>query len=144
MTYRITFADTVDAERDLARVPTFYRRAIESAIADLEQRGPCIGLRLRGHGLDRFCRTPVKVTGRHPWRIIYRWPPDDPGEHHVVEIYLIGQEQVGPDDIYLRLERFLRERHVDVGDWDAATPRQGCCEKRLPSATLRRHARDRR
>lgn len=55
---------------ELKRLDTCYLRAIEAALEELEKRGPCIGDRLRGSGLDRFCRTPVRTTARQPWRIV--------------------------------------------------------------------------
>ncbi len=136
MTYHVDFSDATDAAADLGRVDVYHRRAIEDALADLEERGPCIGERLRGSGLDQFCRTPVRIVARHPWRIVYRWPSADPDDPDLIEVFLIGQEGIGRDDVYLRLEEILRSQQVDVGGWDASIPKRRCCDEASPHAPI--------
>lgn len=137
MTYRVEFADEAAARDDLKRVPAFSRRAIEDELARLEAEGPCIGLRLRGSGLDGFCRVAVNTPGNDAWRIVYRWPPDDAGDRDLIEVYFIGKHSKRSGDIYGRLERYLEKQHASVGEWSAAEQRLGCCDDIATVTTAR-------
>lgn len=126
----VYFADGTTARADLKAVPPVHRRAIRDGINRLETDGPCIGKRLRGAGLDRFCRYAVP-SERGDWRVIYEWPADDPADNEIL-IYAVGQHSENDNDVYHRLERYLASRHIHVGEWSATEQRLGCCE---PPAT---------
>lgn len=128
MSYRVEFADQTDARDDLRRVPKHYQGPVRDELARLETEGPCIGLRLRGSGLDGFCRVAVNTRGSDAWRIVYRWPPDDARDRDLIEVYFIGTHSKR-SGVYERLERYLDEQHVPVGEWSAVEQRLGCCDE---------------
>ena len=97
-TWVVDFADRDEARRDVAAVLTYQRRAVEAGLQRLEDEGPCIGLRLRGSGFDRFCRYAVP-TVKGQWRIIYEWPADDPADNLIL-VYAIGAHTRKSGDVY--------------------------------------------
>ncbi len=128
--FKIKF--TTEAHDDLysIRRNARARGLIESALARLESEGPCIGVRLRGVGRNRFCRLAVPEHAKNTWRVIYQWPPGNRDPDDVIWVWLIKEETPGnPDtDVYAWFDQLLDKHDIRVGPWSGEERRRKCCD----------------
>jgi len=126
--YRVEF--TTDAKEDLRGVESTRARAlIRTALERLEREGPCIGLRLRGAGRERFCRLSVPEHAKNTWRIVYQWPPSAGEPDDLVWVWVVRQHTEQPEaDVYRWLDALIEHEGLGVKPWSASEPRRRCCE----------------
>lgn len=129
MAYRVEF--TTDAKADLRGVESARaHNLIRRALGRLELEGPCIGVRLRGVGRDRFCRFSVPEHAKNTWRIVYQWPPPSGEPDDLIWVWVVREHTEEPEtDVYLWLDVLVQRRGVGVQPWRANEPRRRCCDE---------------
>lgn len=128
MAYRLEF--TSEAIADLRSVQSTRARAlIRRALGRLGREGPCIGLRLRGTGRERFCRLGVPEHAKNTWRIVYQWPPPSGEADDLVWIWVVREHIEQPEvDVYRWLDVLIEHEGLSVEPWSSSEARRRCCK----------------